>query len=109
MPSDAWATFYCTETLKDLGIAIDHGAQTADWLQTLFDGDAYAMCPGQTADVWATHYAVRTLIEVCQGQVADAPALYAWLEGLQCSNGGLSWSADFARRNLPTLVPASTA
>lgn len=100
MPSDAWATFYCTETLKDLGIAIDHGDQTADWLQTLFDGDAYAMCPGQTADVWATHYAVRTLIEVCQGQVADAPALYAWLEGLQCSNGGLSWSADFAQRNL---------
>ena len=100
MPSDAWATFYCCETLKDLGIAIEQGTQTAEWLHTLFDGDAYAMCPGQTADVWATHYAVRTLVEVCDGRVADPDALYAWLQGLQCSNGGLSWSADFARRNL---------
>ncbi|MFJ4430682.1 prenyltransferase/squalene oxidase repeat-containing protein [Pseudomonas sp. NPDC089395] len=100
MPSDAWATFYCTETLKDLGIAVDRSDQTAAWLHTLFDGDAYAMSPGQTADVWASHYALRTLIEVCQGQVLDTAPLYCWLEGLQCANGGLSWSADFARRNL---------
>lgn len=100
MPSDAWATFYCTETLKDLGIALDRRDETAAWLHTLFDGDAYAMCPGQTADVWASHYALRTLIEVCQGQVQDSAPLYAWLEGLQCANGGLSWSADFAQRNL---------
>ena len=100
MPSDAWATFYCTETLKDLGIAVERSDQTAAWLHTLFDGDAYAMCPGQTADVWASHYALRTLIEVCQGQVLDTAPLYTWLEGLQCANGGLSWSADFARRNL---------
>ncbi|MDZ3991803.1 prenyltransferase/squalene oxidase repeat-containing protein [Pseudomonas sp. Teo4] len=100
MPSDAWATFYCTETLKDLGVAIDRGDEIARWIHSLFDGDAYAMCPGQTADVWATHYALRTLIEVCEGQVAEVQALYAWLDGLQCANGGLSWSADFAQRNL---------
>ncbi|MGF6395141.1 prenyltransferase/squalene oxidase repeat-containing protein [Pseudomonas plecoglossicida] len=100
MPSDAWATFYCTETLKDLGVAFERADETAAWLHTLFDGDAYAMCPGQTADVWASHYALRTLIEVCQGQVKDSAPLYAWLEGLQCASGGLSWSADFARRNL---------
>ncbi|CAM3589215.1 Prenyltransferase [Pseudomonas reidholzensis] len=100
MPSDAWATFYCTETLKDLGAPVDRREATAEWIHTLFDGAAYAMCPGQTADAWATHYALRTLIEVCQGQVQDPEALYAWLEGLQCANGGLSWSADFARRDL---------
>lgn len=100
MSSDAWATFYCTETLKDLDVAIERADETAAWLQTLFDGDAYAMCPGQTADVWASHYALRTLIDVCQGQVTDTEPLYAWLQGLQCANGGLSWSADFARRNL---------
>ncbi|MFJ4156118.1 prenyltransferase/squalene oxidase repeat-containing protein [Pseudomonas sp. NPDC089752] len=100
MPSDAWATFYCTETLNDLGVVVERRDETAGWIQTLFDGDAYAMCPGQTADVWASHYALRTLIEVCQGQVNDTAALYAWLEGLQCANGGLSWSADFARHNL---------
>lgn len=100
MPSDAWATFYCTETLNDLGIEVEGCDQTAAWIHTLFDGEAYAMCPGQTADVWASHYALRTLIEVCQGQVQDAQPLYAWLEGLQCANGGLSWSADFARRDL---------
>ncbi|MDR6711025.1 prenyltransferase beta subunit [Pseudomonas hunanensis] len=100
MPSDAWATFYCSETLKDLGLAIDRREATAEWLHTLFDGDAYAMCPGQTADAWATHYALRTLLEVCQGQVQHAEALYSWLEGLQCANGGLSWSADFAQRDV---------
>ncbi|HDS1743855.1 MULTISPECIES: prenyltransferase/squalene oxidase repeat-containing protein [Pseudomonas] len=100
MPSDAWATFYCTETLHDLGVGVEQCDETAAWIATLFDGDAYAMCPGQTADVWASHYALRTLIEVCHGQVRDTEPLYAWLEGLQCANGGLSWSADFARRNL---------
>ncbi|WP_449432998.1 prenyltransferase/squalene oxidase repeat-containing protein [Pseudomonas putida] len=100
MPSDAWATFYCSETLKDLGVAIEGREATGEWLHSLFDGDAYAMCPGQTADVWATHYALRTLIEVCDGKVADTDALYLWLNGLQCANGGLSWSADFAQRNV---------
>ncbi|MNG68879.1 Prenyltransferase and squalene oxidase repeat protein [compost metagenome] len=100
MPSDAWATFYCSESLKDLGMAIARTDQTAQWIDSLFDGDAYAMCPGQTADVWATHYALRTLLDVCQGTVTNAAALSRWLEGLQCANGGLSWSADFAQRNL---------
>ena len=50
MPSDAWATFYCTETLKDLAAPVSDTDATAAWLHTLFDGDAYAMCPGQTAD-----------------------------------------------------------
>ena len=100
MPSDAWATFYCTETLKDLAAPVDQREATAQWIDTLFDGDAYAMCPGQTADAWATHYALRTLLDVCNGQVHDADALYRWLDGLQCANGGLSWSADFAKRDV---------
>ncbi|WDY55577.1 prenyltransferase/squalene oxidase repeat-containing protein [Pseudomonas sp. PSKL.D1] len=100
MPSDAWATFYCTETLNDLGQAAEQPEQTAHWVHTLFDGDAYAMCPGQTADVWASHYALRTLVEVCDSTPRDTEALYTWLDGLQCANGGLSWSADFARRNV---------
>lgn len=100
MASDAWATFYCTQTLADLGIELMQPEQTAEWLHTLFDGDAYAMCPGQAADAWASHYALRTLIEVCNGQVRERAPLYAWLEGLQCANGGLSWSADFALRNV---------
>ncbi|MFJ4347743.1 prenyltransferase/squalene oxidase repeat-containing protein [Pseudomonas sp. NPDC089401] len=100
MPSDAWATFYCTETLDDLGVAVDGREETAAWLHTLFDGHAYAMCPGQTADAWASHYALRTLIEVCQGRARDVEPLYTWLDGLQCANGGLSWSADFARRDV---------
>ncbi|WP_312389060.1 prenyltransferase/squalene oxidase repeat-containing protein [Pseudomonas sp.] len=100
MPSDAWATFYCTETLKDLAAPVSDTDATAAWLHTLFDGDAYAMCPGQTADAWATHYTLRTLLEVCHGEVQQREPLYRWLEGLQCANGGLSWSAEFAERDV---------
>ena len=99
MPSDAWATFYCTETLNDLG-AQERGTQkTESWLDSLWDGHAYAMCAGQGADVWATHYAVRTLINVCHGEVKEPAELLDWLSGLQCESGGLSWSPAFARRN----------
>lgn len=99
MPSDAWATFYCTETLKDLGLPVAATETTQPWLDSLFDGQAYGMCQGQDADVWASHYAVRTLVNVCHGQVREPAALREWLGALQCENGGLSWSPGFARRN----------
>ena len=99
MPSDAWATFYCTETLNDLGALEQVSEKTEPWLDSLWDGQAYAMCAGQGADVWATHYAVRTLINVCHGQVKAPAMLLEWLSALQCENGGLSWSPAFAQRN----------
>lgn len=99
MPSDAWATFYCTETLNDLGALERVSPNTQTWLDSLWDGQAYAMCAGQGADVWATHYAVRTLINVCHGEVKSPARLLDWLSGLQCENGGLSWSPAFAQRN----------
>lgn len=99
MPSDAWATFYCTETLNDLGALEQVSEKTEPWLDSLWDGHAYAMCAGQGADVWATHYAVRTLINVCHGEVKAPVVLLDWLSALQCENGGLSWSPAFAQRN----------
>ncbi|QJI40777.1 terpene cyclase/mutase family protein [Pseudomonas sp. ADAK2] len=99
MPSDAWATFYCTETLNDLGGMEPVAEATEAWLDSLSDGRAYGMCAGQGADVWATHYAVRTLVNVCHREVKEPTALLDWLSGLQCENGGLSWSPEFARRD----------
>ncbi|WP_409272733.1 prenyltransferase/squalene oxidase repeat-containing protein [Pseudomonas sp. KCJK9111] len=98
MPSDAWATFYCTETLNDLGTLEQVSEKTEAWLDSLWDGHAYGMCAGQGADVWATHYAVRTLINVCHGEVKAPAVLLDWLNALQCESGGLSWSPAFAQR-----------
>ncbi|QUQ68840.1 prenyltransferase/squalene oxidase repeat-containing protein [Kutzneria sp. CA-103260] len=94
MPSDAWATFYCTQALTDLG---EHPAaldRTAEWLRGTWSGEAYAMQPGQRPDVWATHFSTRTAIDVCGIEPADPARLLDWLAGLQTDGGGLSWSPE---------------
>lgn len=98
MLSDAWATFYCTEALGDLGQPLPRPEITGEWLASTWTGDAYAMLPGQTPDVWATHFSARTSAALT-GSPAPAPQqLGAWLGVLQCADGGLSWSPDDARR-----------
>lgn len=96
MMSDAWATFYCTATLADLGQPIDDVAATAQWLRSTWTGEAFGMMPGQSAEVWATHFSTRTAIEVCGVDVPDRQALLHWLQRLQAPNGGLGWSPDHA-------------
>jgi prenyltransferase beta subunit len=55
MPSDAWATFYCTQALTDLGHELPEPGGTARWLSGTWTPDgtgaAYAMTPGQAPDV----------------------------------------------------------
>jgi hypothetical protein len=100
MLSDAWATFYCTQALADLGAAVPELDRTADWLRDVWSGDAYAMMPGQEPDVWATHYASRTATEICGTDVPDPARLLRWLGALQAANGGLSWSPAHAREGV---------
>ena len=97
MPSDAWATFYCTATLADLGRPVPSPERTARWLRGTWSGEAYAMMPGQAPDVWATHFSTRTAVEVCGEDVPDRTRLLAWLGALQTAEGGLSWSPAHAR------------
>ncbi|MHC0429350.1 prenyltransferase/squalene oxidase repeat-containing protein [Streptomyces sp. O3] len=92
MPSDAWATFYCTQALTDLGRPVPEKAQVADWLRTTWSGAAYAMTPGQAPEVWATHFSTRTAIGLREAGVPDRQALLDWLRGLQTEDGGLSWT-----------------
>ncbi|MEU9100003.1 prenyltransferase/squalene oxidase repeat-containing protein [Streptomyces sp. NPDC048361] len=92
MPSDAWATFYCTQALTDLGRPVPEPETTAAWLATTWTGDAYAMTPGQDAEVWATHFSTRTTLGPARSTVPDRERLLAWLRGLQTEDGGLSWS-----------------
>ncbi|MGW7263313.1 prenyltransferase/squalene oxidase repeat-containing protein [Streptomyces sp. NPDC054842] len=92
MPSDAWATFYCTQALTDLGRPVPESEATAAWLATTWTGDAYAMTPGQDAEVWATHFSTRTTLGPARSAVPDRERLLAWLRGLQTADGGLSWS-----------------
>jgi prenyltransferase beta subunit len=96
MPSDAWATFYCTATLADLGRRLPDVARTGSWLRATWAGDAYAMMPGQAPEVWATHFSVRTAVEVCGEDVPDRVRLLKWLRALQTVDGGLSWSPGHA-------------
>ncbi|MET9763287.1 prenyltransferase/squalene oxidase repeat-containing protein [Streptomyces sp. NPDC006372] len=98
MLSDAWATFYCTQGLRDMGRPVPGTEDTARWLERTWSGDAYAMLPGQAPDVWATHFSARTAVELCGGPVPDRARLLDWLSGLQCAGGGLSWSPEDARR-----------
>lgn len=104
MAADAWATYYCTQALRDLHdghpvATADWAAaeldRTGEWLHTTWSGQAYAMMPGQAPDVWATYFSVRTATEVC-GRVPDPEQLVAWLGGLQTAEGGLSWSPEHA-------------
>jgi len=98
MASDAWATFYCTQALRDLGTPVDDTAATEEWLGATWTGHAYGMQPGQHADVWATHFSVRTQVRVCGGPVPDPEALQSWLGGLQDADGGLCWTPEHAAR-----------
>lgn len=97
MPSDAWATFYCTQALRDLGLPVPGVDRTTAWLTRTWTGDAYSMTPGQEPDVWATHFSTRTAISVCGTDVPDRARLLDWLAALQTADGGLSWSPDHAR------------
>jgi prenyltransferase beta subunit len=103
MASDAWATFYCTATLADLGLPQEDPDGTARWLRASWAGDAYAMTPGQEPDVWATHFSTRTCVDVCGQDVPDRAALLSWLASLQSADGGLSWSPAHARHGEPDV------
>ncbi|MCH6162574.1 prenyltransferase/squalene oxidase repeat-containing protein [Streptomyces marispadix] len=96
MPSDAWATFYCTQALTDLGRELPEPGGTARWLSGTWTQDgtgaAYAMTPGQAPDVWATHFSTRSSVRIPGGEVPDAAGLLKWLGALQRPDGGLSWS-----------------
>lgn len=92
MPSDAWATFYCTQALADLGLPLPEPAATAGWLRGTWTGEAYAMAPGQAPDVWATHFSTRSAVRVPGAEIPDGEKLLAWLGALQRPDGGLSWS-----------------
>jgi hypothetical protein len=94
MPSDAWATFYCTQALADLGRPAPGLDGTAAWLATTWTGAAYAMTPGQAPDVWATHFSTRGVTGLCGTDVPDRPRLLEWLGGLQTDDGGLAWTPD---------------
>ncbi|HYN95750.1 MAG TPA: prenyltransferase/squalene oxidase repeat-containing protein, partial [Pilimelia sp.] len=96
MASDAWATYYCTQTMADLGWPPPQPARTRDWLRSTWSGAAYAMVPGQAPDVWATHFSTRT-VAAGGDAVPDRAALTGWLRSLQGADGGLCWSpADAA-------------
>lgn len=96
MVSDAWATFYCTQAIKDIGAEPTRTAKTAQWLRKTWSGQAYGMLPGQHPDVWATHFSTRTVTAVCADPVPDSAALAAWLRSLQCEEGGLCWTPSDA-------------
>lgn len=119
MPSDAWATYYCTQALRDLSLPPPAPERTARWLDATHDG-GYAMMPGQRPDAWATYFSTRTADEVSRAAgesrtddesrtrvartrdevaVADAPGAartLSWLSRLQCADGGLGWSPEHA-------------
>ncbi len=96
MASDAWATFYCTQAMAELGAEIPKLGSTRDWLHRTWSGDAYAMLPGQAPDVWATHFSVRTMVELCHDDPPDRGRLLNWLRALQAPDGGLGWSPEHA-------------
>ncbi len=96
MPSDAWATFYAVQGLRDLGRPVAALDRTEEWLAETWSGDAYAMVPGQHPDVWATHFSTRTTVEACGTDVPDRARLLSWLAALQTPAGGLTWSPDHA-------------
>lgn len=100
MASDAWATFYCTQALRDLGRPLARPEATAAWLRRTWSGSAFGMQPGQGPDVWAVHFSSRTLTDVCGEPVPSREALVEWLRALQCEEGGLCWTpADAEQGN----------
>lgn len=97
MRSDAWATFYCSQALTDLGTRVDDQDNLADWIESTQRKDGgFAMIPGQKADIWATHYGVRTSTENCKRPPRNPNGLLIWLNGCQAEDGGLTWSPAHA-------------
>ena len=96
MPSDAWAAFYCTQAMRDLGTPLADTSGLWTWLESTWSGTAYAMMPGQAPDVWATHFSARTAVEICGRDVPDRTAMLDWLRGLQTRGGGLAWTPEHA-------------
>lgn len=103
MLSDAWATFYSTQALADLGRSAAKVERTQEWLRSTWSGDAYAMLPGQRPDVWATYFSTRTTIQVCADRPPDPMRLLDWLGALQTSSGGLAWTPEHARYDKPDV------
>ncbi|MFF8653748.1 prenyltransferase/squalene oxidase repeat-containing protein [Streptomyces huasconensis] len=98
MPSDAWATYYCTQAMADLpeGSRGTVGKPSSAWVWSAAHEDGgFAMMPGQASDVWATYYAVRTLVEICDERPPET--LFDWLAALQAKDGGLAWSPAHAK------------
>ncbi|MFI1016619.1 prenyltransferase/squalene oxidase repeat-containing protein [Streptomyces sp. NPDC020965] len=109
MTSDAWATFYCTEALRDLDRPLPRPERTTRWLASTWTGEAYGMLPGQGAEVWATHFSTRTAAslggdaatvtaDATPPDPADRERLLRWLGSLQGADGGLGWTPADARR-----------
>jgi hypothetical protein len=96
MTSDAWATYYSTQSLRDLGEPVPHQERLARWVESTWTAQSYAMTPGQDADVWATYYAVRTLLDVTHRAVRHPAEVVDWIGRLQATDGGLAWSPEHA-------------
>ena len=93
LPSDVWATFYCSSALRDLGQDVGRPDQLQEWIEaTQTEDGGFAMTPGQNADVWATYYACRLLREICNTGVRNRYKLIAWSRGLQTPEGGITWA-----------------
>ncbi|WP_309550609.1 terpene cyclase/mutase family protein, partial [Rhizobium rhizogenes] len=90
---DIWATFYCSQTLADIGHSVSTSESLVEWISSLQDKDGgFAMMPGQTADVWATYYATRVFREILKLPVPNLHRLAEWLSRLQRGDGGLAWN-----------------
>ena len=100
MASDAWATFYCTQAITDLGGIPPRPERTRRWLRHSFTGQAYGMTPGQAPDVWATHFSARVVTGTFREDVPDRAALLRWLGGLQTTSGGLTWTPAHPRADV---------
>nr|QCL09560.1 prenyltransferase and squalene oxidase repeat family protein [Rhizobium rhizogenes] len=97
LASDIWATFYCSQTLADIGHSVNASQSFVEWISSLQDKDGgFAMMPGQTADVWATYYATRVFREILKLPVPNRHRLAEWLSGLQRGDGGLAWNITTA-------------
>ncbi len=108
LPSDVWATYYCTQALADMGLAPTRLGDLRAWLETTRDG-GFAMTPGQHPDVWATYYACRSYTEILDAEIPDRASLRHWLAGLQRADGGLGWYPDGTESDVRACYYAAVA
>jgi hypothetical protein len=93
LPSDIWATYYCSQALTDTGQVLPKPDDLSGWLNSLQNvSGGFAMRPGFAPDVWATYYAVRTFHQIADDLPPHPARLQAWLTSLQTLEGGLTWS-----------------